>query len=459
MNMIRDRLGCRLVLALAAGAAMSATAAARPGPDITLQDIPDVAAYGNVGTTYGYAIGSATCNIGNANLTWANGGTPALGMNAYKLLNGRLTQVGLGFCKTACCAAAGTGCGTCNGQGGSVLGAGCRDVYGGGFNGGQSHLAPRSVINAWSGAFTSYSQITGDAIFRRLQIGADDLNPALNPGAQYFMEGIYVCTEDAQNLNSLNNATYKRATVSNFAITLVAGSQQTGIPAIRAWHDHGLGPNVPDPSVFIGQATVPSEGTYWYGYKVTNLGSGTWRYDYAVFNVNSDRSGGGFSIPIPAGVSVANIGFSAPHYHSSEVYSNTPWTVDSGSDHVAWNSPEPYSTNQNSNALRWGTMYNFWFEANTPPTAPGAVSATLSLFKPFTPGSITFGVQGPSAPCYPNCDSSVTEPILNVNDFVCFQTRFAIGDTWANCDGSTNPPVLTVNDFLCFTNAFAAGCP
>src|SRR5690606_15629186 len=60
--------------------------------------------------------------------------------------------------------------------------------------------------------------------------------------------------------------------------------------------------------------------------------------------------------------------------------------------------------------------------------------------------------------CYANCDGSTTPPVLNVNDFVCFQQRFAAGDNGANCDGSTAPPVLNVNDFICFQSAFAAGC-
>jgi hypothetical protein len=64
-----------------------------------------------------------------------------------------------------------------------------------------------------------------------------------------------------------------------------------------------------------------------------------------------------------------------------------------------------------------------------------------------------------SAACYANCDGSTTAPILNVNDFICFQGRFASGDSYANCDGSTTAPILTVNDFICFQSAFAAGCP
>jgi hypothetical protein len=60
--------------------------------------------------------------------------------------------------------------------------------------------------------------------------------------------------------------------------------------------------------------------------------------------------------------------------------------------------------------------------------------------------------------CYANCDGSTSSPVLNVNDFVCFQARFAAGSSYANCDGSTTPPVLNVNDFVCFQTRFAAGC-
>jgi hypothetical protein len=61
-------------------------------------------------------------------------------------------------------------------------------------------------------------------------------------------------------------------------------------------------------------------------------------------------------------------------------------------------------------------------------------------------------------PCYANCDGSTGTPVLTVNDFVCYMSRFAAGDAYANCDGSTSPPVLTVNDFVCFQAQFASGC-
>jgi hypothetical protein len=62
--------------------------------------------------------------------------------------------------------------------------------------------------------------------------------------------------------------------------------------------------------------------------------------------------------------------------------------------------------------------------------------------------------------CYANCDPDGPPPLLNIEDFVCFQARFAAGDPYANCDLSTSPPVLNVNDFICFMQAFvsADGC-
>jgi hypothetical protein len=54
--------------------------------------------------------------------------------------------------------------------------------------------------------------------------------------------------------------------------------------------------------------------------------------------------------------------------------------------------------------------------------------------------------------CYPDCDASGT---LNIDDFVCFQTYFAIGDPYADCDASGT---LNIDDFICFQTYFAIGC-
>ncbi len=331
-------------------------------------------------------------------------------------------------------------------------------MYGGGFNGGQAHLGPRSAINGFTGVFTSFPQTTGDAIYRRLQIATADLSPVNFPNALYFVEGEYVGSDDAANGNGLNNATYKRVTVSGTTITPVANSQQSTIPAIRAWRDHGLGAGVPDTSVTVSTVDIPAEGRFWYACKARDLGGGQWRYEYAVFNLNSDRSGGAFLVPYQPGTIITNIGFHAPLYHSGEVYNNAPWNNMFSGGHLVWISPDKYNVDPNGSALRWGTMFNFWFDANAAPDA-APVTATLNLFKPFTPDHVTLSVVGPGTPgCYANCDASTTPPALNALDFACFINRFSSGDLWANCDGSTFQPVLNVNDFNCYLNKYTVGC-
>src|SRR5262249_7697087 len=161
-------------------------------PDVTYQDCTDVAHYGPVGAIHGYAIGSATCNIGDQDLFWTSHNTPALAMNAFRLNNGRFEQIGLGFCKTACCAGAGSGSGSCNKHGGNVLGAGCKDVYGGGFNGGPGALAPRSVINAFTGSIGAFAGGGPSPIDREIQINEAEMSSTTYPNALYFVEGAYI---------------------------------------------------------------------------------------------------------------------------------------------------------------------------------------------------------------------------------------------------------------------------
>jgi hypothetical protein len=55
--------------------------------------------------------------------------------------------------------------------------------------------------------------------------------------------------------------------------------------------------------------------------------------------------------------------------------------------------------------------------------------------------------------------SGTLPPILNIQDFTCFLTRYAAGDVYANCDRSRAEPVLNVQDFTCFLQTYAAGCP
>ena len=451
--MSRTRSLLQGVLSTALGLALAAPASAQfsQGPDVILQDPYEAVFQGAVGGINGYALGSRTCNIGNQNLIWASNGTPGYAMNAFRLHDGRLVQIGQSWVKRACCAAAGSGCGLgCNGQGGGVLGAGCLDVYGAGWNAGQSRLGPRSGINAWTGVFAAGHTTTGNAIFKRLQILATDMSPVNFPGAQYFVDGVYVGSDDATAGNRLNNATYRRATISGTTMT-VQGTAQISKPAIFAWREHGGGANVVDATVTIQPVDVPNEGRFFVGHKVTDLGNDRWRYDYAVYNLCSDASGGSFSVPLNAGVNVTpgSQGFKDVDYHSGEPYANTDWTMSIQDGLIRWSSPQTYAENQNSNAIRWGTMYNFWFEADS---GPEDAEVNMGLFKPHTPNSVSFTVSVPTGDC--EADFNL-DGVHNVPDIFAFLTAWFALDVSADVDGVAG---VDVPDIFYFLDRWFAGC-
>ncbi len=60
----------------------------------------------------------------------------------------------------------------------------------------------------------------------------------------------------------------------------------------------------------------------------------------------------------------------------------------------------------------------------------------------------------PAAPlaCYADCDA---DSALSIDDFICFQTFFALGDPYADCDTDC---ALSIDDFICFQTLFAIGC-
>ena len=121
------------------------------------------------------------------------------------------------------------------------------------------------------------------------------------------------------------------------------------------------------------------------------------------------------------------------------------WTSGEPLIYTNWNGGEPNNTSGTGGPENFVEMFG----------SNGQWNDTI-LQPPFSLYPLV-EVAGPPA-CYANCDGSTLAPILNVNDFLCFNNRFQSGDTYANCDGSTLPPVLNVNDFLCFNNSFAAGC-
>ncbi|MCG8408509.1 MAG: hypothetical protein MI923_25185 [Phycisphaerales bacterium] len=424
------------------------------GADVVYSNCQGIENWGAIGGIRGYSLGTYTCNIGDVNLQWG-GVTPLFGMNAYRmdLDTGRLEQIGMSWLKNGTTAAAGSGCGLpCSGQGGSVLGAGCLDVYGPFYNGGHSRFGPRSDVNAFTGDYPGPSGGSGNAIYKRLQIREADLD---HSNALYFLEGVYVAPDDAANGNAMNNASYQRFVVgNNFDLTPTDAMQQ-GIGAIFAWQDHGGGLNVPDASVEIVNADVPNEGRFHVASKVTDLGGGQWRYDYAIFNLNSHRSAGSVKVPIAAGTNVTNIGFHDVDYHSGEPFDNTDWNNAVNPTSVIWSSPQSFAQNPNSNALRFGTMYNFSFDADK---APAQGIMTIGLFRPGSPTDVFVDVPLPlGGGCPGDCVADGSVDGNDIQSFVNCILGLGGNCLCADLDGGG----AGASDIPVFVNALLAGsgCP
>ncbi|MCH9648920.1 MAG: hypothetical protein K0U98_11830 [Deltaproteobacteria bacterium] len=361
------------------------------GPDVIVGVLPGTSSFGQVGNIVSYSVGTTSCNKGDAELRWEanNNNHPVIGQNLYRLKNDRLEQIGMSWLKHGFLALAGDACGLgCIPPGtGTRLGVGCSDPYSSGLNGSQSGLGPRFEVNATTGIFsypfTDQGQ-TGNAVYKRLQVHVDDVTPAMNAGALYFIEGHYIASDDAAAGNGLNNASYREVTVSAGLNLNTVGSTQRERPAILAWPDT-------DPTVEIDTMDVPSDGRFTLATKVVDNLDGTWRYEYAVHNLNSHRSGRLFSVPVDPSVTVTDIGFRDVDHHSGEPWDTTDWPGTFSGGTVSWMT-DTFTANANANALRWGTMYNFWFTANEP---PAMTKVRLHLFRDGTPTFMTADTMGP----------------------------------------------------------------
>ncbi len=365
------------------------------GPDVVVFDLYGTEYWGSSGDTSAYSVATESCNRGDVPAEWVSDTNehPVIAQNLYRLKDGRLEQLGQSWLKHGFLALALSNCDTCTlpPNGGAQLGIGCSDPYSAGLNGSSSLLGPRSEVNAFTGAFPMPHSLPSDpssTLNGRIQVTTDDVAPALNSGALYYIEGQYVTQDDAGAGNSLNNASYRKVNVAaNLALTL-DGATQESVPAIFVW-------NVEDPTVTVRRVDVPSEGSFYIAYTARDNGNGTWRYEYALFNLNSHRSAWSFAVPIEADTVISNTGFHDVDSHSGEPYDLTDWTisVDNGAGWVSW-STDDFATNENANALRWGTMYNFWFDADVSPQTGGA---QIGLFRSGSPSSIESMVLAPSA--------------------------------------------------------------
>ena len=416
------------------------------GSDVLVGALPDVSKYGSVTVNDtaigGYAFGVTWCNVGSTTIeSFQNTNRhPLFTSSVFRIRDGRIEQIGIGWMFYAKCAYQQNLCGTCQpggvgcGSAQSTLAVGCSDPYSSILVGSQTANGPRSRVNASTGYFpgdTSEEIATWPAIppaqttiARRVQVKLDDLNPSTNPASVYFAEAIEICPQDAMDLNANNNASCRQFTVGSltggaYTLSLTGGTIQ-GQPAILQWPQFSPGAQV--------SAVDAPDGRFYVGHQVIELGDGRYRYEYAVYNLNSDSSAAKFTVQFAPGSVITNPSFRDVNYHSGEIYNGTDWIVSNSNNSITWECPETYPQNPLANALRFGTMYNFSFESPFAPTEEYDY-ASVSSFKSTwalqarvrAPGSACYVPSGSALDCNQNgvrdsCDIAGGTPDCNLNN-------------------------------------------
>ena len=371
------------------------------GPDVIVGVLSQdaIANYTSAGGIEAFSMGTTSCNMGNTNLNWISQPSnlhPVIGQNLFrmKLVNGsrRFEHLGQSWLKhgffalsqTACCV-------SCSGTSGNALGVGCSDPYTSSRNGGQGSLGPKWQVNATTGVHTHPIANPGwsGTVARRLQVKTADLEVSNGSGdvnaTRYFGEAQYIAADDAAAGHHNNNASYRPISVSGsgsaWSFTAI-GSTQREEAGIRAWKDTD---NTVSEADVMTQEDNGATALVIVAAQATNLGGGIYHYEYAIQNLNSDRSIGSVSIPIRPDANITNVEFHDVDYHSGDginnvTYDGTDWPSTIANSSVTW-ATQDFAVNQNANALRWGTLYNFRFDADVAPW-PGKGTVTMSYFKP-----------------------------------------------------------------------------
>jgi hypothetical protein len=350
-------------------------------------------------TIAGDPLGSSTA-LYTANVAWHemfsgnnepydNDQHPFLIWNMYRTnADGSIEQIGRSGVKHAWLTV-NAGClDSCNNF--NALGRGCGDTYGVGNNDNPGDLGPRSEIvpaqgiwgrcgSIWDSTCTGGQHNNGNNSWtQRLQTHESQIDPAANAGATYMFESWYVARDDINIYNSMATITG----TPHFSSNQWSFSGQTNYklgPAIDKW----VSPTAP-PANSLNTELAAAEGHAKVAVKATNLGGGSWRYDYAVANLDfaraivqppqngpdprvlSNKGFDSFSVPIPAGSVVT-----ATSFRDGDTVAANNWkTVNSGT-RVTWNAGGILSsaTAKGKPTLDWGTMYSFSITVNRAPVS------------------------------------------------------------------------------------------
>lgn len=429
------------------------------GADVYIGELNQLVQYARSGSTVGLLGDAPVCNAGDAPLDWLTGvgeRHPFMNWNMYRYRNGRLVQLGQSWTKHGLGASQDNFCnfGCQPYPNADRLGVGCSDTYLAGFN--ENTLwsfGPRYEINPWNGAFTfpgshiAQGNHPHSGLAHRLRVNDASINPATQIGATFYVECYVLAWDDADHLNSIAHepVIISGAPGGTWTFDLSANATVIG-PAIESW---------PGATVTIVPQTPTNDGRVYFASVITPNANGSYRYEYGIYNHDMDRGIGAFTLPV-ASTTLTGVVNSYGVPSHGEPYSNAVWTFTQSETTFKWET-EDYSVNPFANPIRWGTMFNYYFNATS---APGDVTATLKIFKPGTPANLTVATQGPIVPRrLGDCAPDGGDGVVNVTDLL-----FVI-NSWGpcpppephNCLADVAPPAagdgaVNVTDLLAVIN-------
>jgi hypothetical protein len=422
----------------------------------------DIEYYGTNSGLSGWAVATTACNLGNIVAPWYGGTNhvPVIGQNVYRYKDGRFEQIGLSWLKHSFCAVSEPGCGSCQSTGCNTLGIGCADTYWADLN--ANIDAPRSEINATTGEYIypfTNSPSGPSTIRARIQLTPSDIDPSMNAGAQYWIEGQYVsgCGDDDPGESTwgvhLNNVSSRNVRFTSTSNCIGLSATDHMLPAAMRWD--AVDSNATVVEVLTDEYGEGGEGVVsgllHVGHAATDNGNGTHHYEFLVHNQVSHRSVGSFSVPVPDCVTLTNVEARLPIYHSGETIDNAPWNWEhSGGVLTFWTDAHTSTNNMSGAAIRWGTMANFRFDADAAPTDG---DLTLGLWRS-GPGAASYDVDVKVPECGGGCPEDLNgDGVVDVNDILIGVGGYGTADGDVNGDG-----VGDVDDILMLIAAFGSTC-
>lgn len=387
-------------------------------PRCGLPPLPDGGACTSSSTNGKLVLGTDASlrNVGQTAVAWyahfsgnhppyGNDQHPFLVWNLYRVdREGRIRQIGASGAKHAFFSI-NEHCGC---KSGNVFWPGCEDIYSSSSNdngsgNAEQNLGPRAEIipfkAIWARCGSTWdrdcdgrmdSGSGAQDLYRyRMTVDEAELLPPLSAGARYFFEYWYVVRDDVDIYNTMGYREIRLAKQgANWRVELV--------DVQAAQHDFFLGPVINrwvDPAVPSGIAKNSELSTPFgrarVAAKVSDLGDGRWRYEYALMNFDyaevrvdpahatepdlkllAHRGFARFAVPLPRGVVAAS-----PRFDDADDDAGNDWTAKTNGDTVSWVAPGP------DNTLGWGMLHHFEFIANAPPvgsrvTIEGAAIST-----------------------------------------------------------------------------------